>query len=135
MRCAGRSLLHRRFRGPIRPQIVERAAVTVTAARSLEDRRKDPTVHDTLATTHPDSEQSVDRPVPATRPTRPVGVLRRAGTIRPRRVLLDDRGSATAEYAIVILAAVAFAGVLVAVMRSGEVQSMLTELVRGALSL
>lgn len=33
------------------------------------------------------------------------------------------------------IAAVAFAGVLVAVMRSGEVQSILTELVRGALSL
>ncbi|MDP4334582.1 DUF4244 domain-containing protein [Curtobacterium sp. A7_M15] len=54
---------------------------------------------------------------------------------RLRRRLDDDRGSATAEYAVVILAAVAFAGVLVAVMRSGEVQSILTELVRGALSL
>lgn len=51
------------------------------------------------------------------------------------RRMQDDRGSATAEYAVVILAAVAFAGVLVAVMRSGEVQTMLTELVRGALSL
>lgn len=46
----------------------------------------------------------------------------------------DDRGSATAEYAVVILAAVAFAGVLVAVMRSGEVQAILTDLVRGALA-
>lgn len=54
---------------------------------------------------------------------------------RVRRRFDDDRGSATAEYAVVILAAVAFAGVLVAVMRSGEVQSILTELVRGALSL
>ncbi|WP_251008980.1 DUF4244 domain-containing protein [Curtobacterium sp. ISL-83] len=52
-----------------------------------------------------------------------------------RAGLGDDRGSATAEYAVVILAAVAFAGVLVAVMRSGEVQSILTDLVRGALSL
>ena len=51
------------------------------------------------------------------------------------RPAADDRGSATAEYAVVILAAVAFAGVLVAVMRSGEVQSILTDLVRGALSL
>ncbi|MCS6562092.1 MULTISPECIES: DUF4244 domain-containing protein [Curtobacterium] len=49
--------------------------------------------------------------------------------------LRDDRGSATAEYAVVILAAVAFAGVLVAVMRSGEVQTILSDLVRGALSL
>lgn len=55
---------------------------------------------------------------------------------RPLRArMADDRGSATAEYAVVILAAVAFAGVLVAVMRSGEVQTILTELVRGALSL
>ena len=54
---------------------------------------------------------------------------------RLRHRLRDDRGSATAEYAVVILAAVAFAGVLVTVMRSGEVQSILTELVRGALSL
>jgi Flp pilus assembly pilin Flp len=46
----------------------------------------------------------------------------------------DERGSATAEYAVVILAAVAFAGVLVAVMRSGEVQAILTELVRSALT-
>ena len=54
---------------------------------------------------------------------------------RWRARLRDDRGSATAEYAVVILAAVAFAGVLVAVMRSGEVQTILTDLVRGALSL
>lgn len=60
------------------------------------------------------------------------GTARGAGL---RRRLRDDRGSATAEYAVVILAAVAFAGVLVAVMRSGEVQDILTELVRGALSL
>lgn len=58
-------------------------------------------------------------------------------TTRPhpvRRRFRDDQGSATAEYAVVILAAVAFAGVLVAVMRSGEVQQILTDLVRGALS-
>jgi Flp pilus assembly pilin Flp len=48
--------------------------------------------------------------------------------------LRDEDGSATAEYAVVILAAVAFAGVLVAVMRSGEVQALLTELVRTALT-
>jgi Flp pilus assembly pilin Flp len=62
---------------------------------------------------------------------RPAG----GGLARRRPVLDDDRGSATAEYAVVILAAVAFAGVLVAVMRSGEVQAILTDLVRGALSL
>lgn len=57
----------------------------------------------------------------------------RPGNRRLRERFRDDRGSATAEYAVVILAAVAFAGVLVAVMRSGEVQQILTDLVRGAL--
>ncbi|MFZ7087079.1 DUF4244 domain-containing protein [Curtobacterium sp. RRHDQ10] len=45
-----------------------------------------------------------------------------------------ERGSATAEYAVVILAAVAFAGILVAVMRSSEVQALLVGIVRGALT-
>lgn len=54
------------------------------------------------------------------------------GILRPHP--RSERGSVTAEYAIVILAAVAFAGVLVAVMRSGEIQQMLTDLVRGALA-
>ncbi|MET3636871.1 MULTISPECIES: DUF4244 domain-containing protein [Curtobacterium] len=72
---------------------------------------------------------------PRTEPAPPAG---RAGAHRPRTRRLreriaDDRGSATAEYAVVILAAVAFAGVLVAVMRSGEVHQILTDLVRGAL--
>ncbi|WIE74715.1 DUF4244 domain-containing protein [Curtobacterium sp. MCSS17_007] len=58
---------------------------------------------------------------------------RRTRVVRVLRRSIDDRGSATAEYAVVILAAVAFAGVLVAVMRSGEVQQILTDLVRGAL--
>lgn len=57
---------------------------------------------------------------------------RRRGRLHDR--FRGDRGSATAEYAVVILAAVAFAGVLVAVMRSGEVQAILTDLVRGALT-
>lgn len=49
------------------------------------------------------------------------------------RVLGNDRGAVTAEYAIVILAAVAFAGLLVAIMRSGEIRQMLVDLVQGAL--
>lgn len=49
-----------------------------------------------------------------------------------RRV--GERGSATAEYAVVILAAVAFAGLLVAVMKSGAVQDLLVGIVRSALS-
>ncbi|MEO5534074.1 MAG: DUF4244 domain-containing protein [Pseudolysinimonas sp.] len=46
----------------------------------------------------------------------------------------DDRGAATAEYAIVIMAAVGFAGLLVVILRSGEVQAILTDLVQRALN-
>ena len=48
--------------------------------------------------------------------------------------LRDDRGAATAEYAIVIMAAVGFAGLLVVILRSGEVQAILTDLVQRALN-
>ena len=47
--------------------------------------------------------------------------------------LKDDRGAITAEYAVVIMAAVAFAGLFVAIMRSGEVRAMLVDLVQNAL--
>lgn len=46
-----------------------------------------------------------------------------------------ERGAATAEYAIVTLAAVAFAGLLVAILRSEEVRTLLLGLVQRALSL
>lgn len=54
-----------------------------------------------------------------------------------RRVaaLLDDEdGAATAEYAVATMAAVAFAGLLVVIMRSDEVRGILTDLVRRALT-
>lgn len=50
------------------------------------------------------------------------------------QMLRDERGAATAEYAIVIMAAVGFAGLLVVILRSGEVQSILTDLVQRALN-
>lgn len=46
----------------------------------------------------------------------------------------DDSGAATAEYAITTMAAVAFAGMLVVIMRSDEVRGILTDLVRRALT-
>jgi len=46
----------------------------------------------------------------------------------------DDSGAATAEYAITTMAAVAFAGLLVVIMRSGEVRGILTDIVRRALT-
>lgn len=46
----------------------------------------------------------------------------------------DETGAATAEYAIATMAAVAFAGLLVIIMRSDEVRGILTDLVRRALT-
>ncbi|MBN9606022.1 MAG: DUF4244 domain-containing protein [Actinomycetales bacterium] len=61
----------------------------------------------------------------------------RLGTVLARsplaRGLRDDTGAATAEYAVVIMAAVGFAGLLVVILKSGEVQSLLTGIVRDAL--
>lgn len=48
------------------------------------------------------------------------------------RALRDDRGAETAEYAIVIMAAVALAGVLVAVVQSDAVRQIIEDLVTSA---
>ncbi|TPW73474.1 DUF4244 domain-containing protein [Schumannella sp. 10F1B-5-1] len=58
-------------------------------------------------------------------------------TVAVRRLasrLADDGGAATAEYAITIMAAVGFAGLLVVILKSGEVQKILTDLVHKALT-
>lgn len=79
----------------------------------------------------------------STSPTRPAEAMPSApiaGSLPPltRRsaALLfgDDTGAATAEYAIATMAAVAFAGLLVVIMRSDEVRGILTDLVRRALT-
>jgi len=49
-------------------------------------------------------------------------------------LLSDERGSATAEYAVATMAAVGFAGLLVAILRGDEVRGILTDLVRRALT-
>lgn len=53
---------------------------------------------------------------------------------RAAGLFADDSGAATAEYAITTMAAVAFAGLLVVILRSDEVRGILTDLVRRALS-
>jgi Flp pilus assembly pilin Flp len=60
-------------------------------------------------------------------------LLRRRFIRRHLTLLRDESGAVTAEYSIVILAAVAFAGLLVAIMRSDEVRAMLVALVQNAL--
>ncbi|MFF1573996.1 DUF4244 domain-containing protein [Leifsonia sp. NPDC058292] len=49
--------------------------------------------------------------------------------------LRDDRGSATAEYAVATMAAVGFAGLLVALLRGDQVRAILTDLVTRALTI
>lgn len=70
-------------------------------------------------------------PFPRANQVAPVPPLTRR---RAHRLFGDDRGAATAEYAIATMAAVAFAGLLVVIMRSDEVRGILTDLVRRALS-
>lgn len=51
------------------------------------------------------------------------------------RAWASDAGMATAEYAIATLAACGFAGLLVAILRGGEVRGLLLGIVQRALSL
>ncbi|GIG53833.1 DUF4244 domain-containing protein [Demequina activiva] len=46
--------------------------------------------------------------------------------------LREDDGMATTEYALVTVAAAAFAGVLIALIRSDEVRGMLTDILHSA---
>ena len=48
--------------------------------------------------------------------------------------LYKEDGSATAEYAIATMAAVGFAGLLVAILRGDEVKQILTDMVHRALT-
>ena len=50
------------------------------------------------------------------------------------RVLYDEEGASTAEYAITVLAACGFAAVLVALLASGEVREFLMGIITSALS-
>lgn len=62
--------------------------------------------------------------------------LSSAGTMRSPTAApgTDEDGIATAEFAIVALAAVGFAGLLVGILSSGDVRELLMGLVRQALS-
>ncbi|MCO8190330.1 DUF4244 domain-containing protein [Tropheryma whipplei] len=51
-----------------------------------------------------------------------------------RKFISSDSGAITAEYAIIVVGAVGFAGLLVVVLRSGEVHKQLRDIIRGALS-
>ncbi|WP_081689872.1 DUF4244 domain-containing protein [Leifsonia xyli] len=49
------------------------------------------------------------------------------------RLIIEERGASTAEYAVTTMAAVGFAGLLV-LLRGDEVRGILSELVRRALT-
>ncbi|BDZ41499.1 hypothetical protein GCM10025865_07980 [Paraoerskovia sediminicola] len=76
----------------------------------------------------PPAAGPVTRPVAgsalAVRPARRIDRVRATG----------DAGLATAEYAVATVAAVGFAGLLIAVLKSGTVSELLMGIVRGALS-
>lgn len=55
------------------------------------------------------------------------------GAVRPD--WRDDTGAQTAEYGIVTLAAVGFAGLLAVILSGGDVQGMLTDMISSALTL
>ncbi|MCI1660634.1 DUF4244 domain-containing protein [Bifidobacterium psychraerophilum] len=46
-----------------------------------------------------------------------------------------EAGMATAEYAVVLIAATGFAGLLVAILKSGEVRELLVTIIRQALNI
>jgi uncharacterized protein DUF4244 len=54
--------------------------------------------------------------------------------LRRARGRLDDLGMATAEYAVVTVAACGFAGLLLAILRSGEVRGLLLGIIKRALA-
>lgn len=53
---------------------------------------------------------------------------------RTRELIADEAGAVTAEYALVVMAAVAFAGLLIVILRSEEVRATLLSLVQNALN-
>ncbi len=63
------------------------------------------------------------------------GGWRRGGLRAVHTALGDETGAATAEYAVITVAAVGIAGLLAVILRSDEVRGMLTELVHRALSM
>lgn len=60
-------------------------------------------------------------------------VVRKARGIVKRVRVLGEEGMTTAEYAVGTVAAVAFAGLLLAIVRSGPVKNALTKIIISAL--
>ncbi|MBB2922378.1 DUF4244 domain-containing protein [Cellulomonas cellasea] len=106
-----------------------------TAPRALTHAARPSTQHTPVSAGHPGCagvEVVAERDAAT---TQRAGRVRTVARVVQGRVLAGaDAGMATAEYAIATVAAVGFAGLLVVVLRSGEVQGLLLGLIRGALS-
>ena len=84
------------------------------------------------STTRPTSQDSTVR-ASAQEPAPP----RPLRSVRFRRLVAaggDDTGMATAEYALVTVAAAGFAGLMMVILRGPEVKALLLGIIRGALS-
>ncbi|WP_035810290.1 MULTISPECIES: DUF4244 domain-containing protein [Micrococcales] len=84
----------------------------------------------------PEDVQVVERETGSGGPARTTGRARPVGggnepVTDPEH---PELGASTAEYGIVMLAAVGFAGLLVAILKSGEVKDLLLGVIRTALS-
>jgi hypothetical protein len=76
------------------------------------------------------------RPEPeaAARPAAGEAMAGRSKPLQAWRRLREEAGAATAEYIVATMAAVGFAGLLIVILRGDAVRSMLTDLVRNALT-
>ena len=53
---------------------------------------------------------------------------------KERLCLMDEEGAATAEYAVVLIAATGFAALLVTILKSDAIKTLLTNLIKKALN-
>lgn len=97
------------------------------ADNSTPDKSENNTEHATLMSLGFPAPRADNCTVPKT------GVSRRFAN-KLREFAHEERGAVTAEYALIIMAAVAFAGLLIAILRSDEVRAMLVNLVETALA-
>jgi hypothetical protein len=63
-----------------------------------------------------------------------LGITNKLSDLVDKSGIKKEDGLATAEYAIVTIAAAGFAGILIIILKSGEIKEMLTNLIKTALS-
>lgn len=99
-----------------------------------------PPRHDSAEATTPSPQDGPPAAAPPTRSRAPRPRVReraagRAAVVRDAVAAGPDDGMATAEYAIATIAAVGFAGLLIAVLKSEAVKGLLAGIISSALSI